>query len=170
MRKQNKNKKKEHPKVKLRLHIRNKHRERYNFKELIETCPDLSSFVKLNAYNDESIDFSDPNNIVVNHFETIGTIVNGAVGFNASGAVNGNTFNATNISAVDGIIQGSVDGAFFNVAGDVVAGVADIVKTGFKLSSSQGGDIAYDSTKLRYENAQHVSTFVAAQEPVSSGP
>jgi 23S rRNA (adenine1618-N6)-methyltransferase len=52
--------KKEHPKEKTRLHPRNKHRERYNFKLLIESCPELAQFVKLNIYNDESIDFSDP--------------------------------------------------------------------------------------------------------------
>lgn len=53
-------KKKEHPKVKARLHTRNKHRERYDFKVLIETCPDLAPFVILNKFNDESIDFSNP--------------------------------------------------------------------------------------------------------------
>jgi len=52
--------KREHPKEKLRLHPRNKHRERYDFKLLIDTCPELAQFVKLNMYNDESIDFSDP--------------------------------------------------------------------------------------------------------------
>jgi len=50
--------KKEHPKEKLSLHPRNKHRERYNFKELISSCPALTPFVRLNNYNDESIDFS----------------------------------------------------------------------------------------------------------------
>ena len=53
-------KKKEHPKVKANLHPRNKHRERYNFKQLIVGSPTLAKFVKLNIYNDESIDFSDP--------------------------------------------------------------------------------------------------------------
>ena len=52
--------KKEHPKEKFRLHPRNKHRERYDFKQLIETCPELAQFVTLNIYNDESVDFSDP--------------------------------------------------------------------------------------------------------------
>jgi len=52
--------KKEHPKEKTRLHPRNKHRERYDFKLLIESCPELAQHVKLNVYNDESIDFSDP--------------------------------------------------------------------------------------------------------------
>jgi 23S rRNA (adenine1618-N6)-methyltransferase len=51
-------KKKEHPK-KIGLHPRNKHQGRYNFKELIISCPELAPFVRLNNYNDESIDFSD---------------------------------------------------------------------------------------------------------------
>jgi 23S rRNA (adenine1618-N6)-methyltransferase len=46
---------------KQQLHPRNKHRERYNFKELIAVCPDLAPFVHLNKYNDESIDFAHPN-------------------------------------------------------------------------------------------------------------
>lgn len=54
------NEKKAHPPVKSRLHPRNKHRERYDFKSLTETCPALASFVKLNDYGDESIDFFDP--------------------------------------------------------------------------------------------------------------
>ncbi|MDP4290481.1 MAG: 23S rRNA (adenine(1618)-N(6))-methyltransferase RlmF [Bacteroidota bacterium] len=53
-------KKKEHPKEKTRLHKRNKHRGRYDFKQLIESCPDLAQFVKLNVYGDESIDFANP--------------------------------------------------------------------------------------------------------------
>lgn len=52
--------KKEHPKEKAGLHLRNRHRERYDFKLLIATCPELAKYVKLNAYNDESIDFSNP--------------------------------------------------------------------------------------------------------------
>ena len=51
-------KKKQHPTEKLSLHLRNKHRERYNFQELISSCPALGPFVQLNKYNDESIDFS----------------------------------------------------------------------------------------------------------------
>ena len=53
-------KKKEHPPEKLKLHLRNKHRERYDFKLLIRSCAELAPFVKVNAYNDESIDFFDP--------------------------------------------------------------------------------------------------------------
>ncbi|HEY5589501.1 MAG TPA: RlmF-related methyltransferase, partial [Paludibacter sp.] len=49
--------KKVHPIEKTVLHPRNKHRERYDFKQLIATCPELAKYVKLNAYNDESIDF-----------------------------------------------------------------------------------------------------------------
>jgi 23S rRNA (adenine1618-N6)-methyltransferase len=52
--------KKEHPKVKARLHPRNKHRERYDFKVLMDACPELAPFVRLNIHHDESIDFADP--------------------------------------------------------------------------------------------------------------
>lgn len=52
--------KKEHPKEKARLHPRNRHRERYDFKLLIEGCPELALFVKKNIYDDESIDFFNP--------------------------------------------------------------------------------------------------------------
>lgn len=45
---------------KVGLHPRNKHRGRYDFDQLIDACPALKSFVKLNAYNDASIDFSNP--------------------------------------------------------------------------------------------------------------
>lgn len=53
-------KKKQHPKVKSELHPRNKHRERYDFKKLIKSCPELAPFVKRNDYDDESIDFFNP--------------------------------------------------------------------------------------------------------------
>ena len=52
--------KRDHPTIKPGLHPRNKHRERYDFKRLIASCPELAPFVKVNAYNDESIDFFDP--------------------------------------------------------------------------------------------------------------
>ncbi len=52
--------KKKHPKEKLTLHPRNKHRDRYDFKQLTETCPELSPFVLRNVQNEESIDFSNP--------------------------------------------------------------------------------------------------------------
>ncbi|MCF8366329.1 MAG: 23S rRNA (adenine(1618)-N(6))-methyltransferase RlmF [Bacteroidales bacterium] len=53
-------KKRKHPKVKSELHPRNKHRERYNLTLLTGTCPELIPFVKLNDYDDESIDFFNP--------------------------------------------------------------------------------------------------------------
>ena len=51
----------EHPKIKSGLHPRNKHRERYDFNQLIINCPELSHFVHKNIYGDESIDFFNPN-------------------------------------------------------------------------------------------------------------
>lgn len=47
-------------KQKAKLHPRSKHRERYDFKALIESSPELADFVKANVYGNESIDFSDP--------------------------------------------------------------------------------------------------------------
>jgi 23S rRNA (adenine1618-N6)-methyltransferase len=55
-----KSEKRIHPLEKYQLHPRNKHRERYNFKLLTKSCPELSPFVKINQFNDESVDFSDP--------------------------------------------------------------------------------------------------------------
>lgn len=46
---------------KSQLHPRNKHRARYDFKELIETLPALKPFVSQNEYKDYSIDFFNPN-------------------------------------------------------------------------------------------------------------
>ena len=43
------------------LHPRNKHRDRYDFKKLIETLPALKPFVSQNEYKDYSIDFFNPN-------------------------------------------------------------------------------------------------------------
>ncbi len=42
------------------LHPRNRHRERYDFPPLIQSCPELGAFVAPNAYGDASIDFGDP--------------------------------------------------------------------------------------------------------------
>ena len=50
-------KKKKHPAKKERLHARNKHRERYDFKVLIDCCPELGQFVTENKYGDPTIDF-----------------------------------------------------------------------------------------------------------------
>ncbi len=48
-------------KEKSQLHSRNKHRERYDFQQLTTVCPELQPFVKRNNYDDESIDFHNPN-------------------------------------------------------------------------------------------------------------
>ncbi|MUU77715.1 23S rRNA (adenine(1618)-N(6))-methyltransferase RlmF [Winogradskyella endarachnes] len=53
-------KKKQHPKVKSELHPRSQHRERYNFKKLIKSSPELAAYVAPNKYGDESIDFFNP--------------------------------------------------------------------------------------------------------------
>ena len=59
------------------LHPRNKHRSRYDFPELIKSLPELRPFVAMNAYGDESIDFSDPvavkllNKALLKHFYQI---------------------------------------------------------------------------------------------------
>ncbi|NUO03611.1 MAG: 23S rRNA (adenine(1618)-N(6))-methyltransferase RlmF [Saprospiraceae bacterium] len=52
--------KKKHPEEKTKLHPRNLHRERYDFNLLTGAYPPLAPFVHLNRYQDESIDFSDP--------------------------------------------------------------------------------------------------------------
>jgi 23S rRNA (adenine1618-N6)-methyltransferase len=69
--------KRTHPKEKKRLHPRNKHRERYDFPLLTGSCPGLLTFVRINKFNDESIDFSDPaavkmlNKALLKHFYRI---------------------------------------------------------------------------------------------------
>jgi len=52
--------KKDKTQKKTILHPRNKHRDRYDFKLLIASCPELAKYVKTNAYGDESIDFANP--------------------------------------------------------------------------------------------------------------
>lgn len=42
------------------LHPRNKHRSRYDFEQLISVCPDLKSFVSINKFNVETINFTNP--------------------------------------------------------------------------------------------------------------
>jgi len=70
--------KREHPKEKAQLHPRNKHRERYDFKQLTASCPELARFVSLNKFDDESIDFFNPeavkmlNIALLKHFYGIG--------------------------------------------------------------------------------------------------
>lgn len=69
--------KKEHPKEKSGLHPRNRHRERYDFTALIRSYPELRTYVKVNDYGDESIDFFDPiavkslNKALLRHFYRI---------------------------------------------------------------------------------------------------
>ena len=66
-----------HPAGKSKLHERNKHRSRYDFKSLISSCPALQTFVSINKYGDESIDFADPkavktlNKALLQHFYQI---------------------------------------------------------------------------------------------------
>ena len=60
LQKKNASEKKVQPKEKPGLHPRNRHRERYDFKALVICCPELSQFVRLNNYNDYSIDFFNP--------------------------------------------------------------------------------------------------------------
>ena len=47
-------------KVKSTLHPRNKHRNGYDFKNLIKSYPTLEKFVKINKYGNESVDFFKP--------------------------------------------------------------------------------------------------------------
>lgn len=47
------------------LHPRNQHRSRYDFPELIKSCPALQPFVSVNPYGDESIDFSNPDAVKI---------------------------------------------------------------------------------------------------------
>jgi 23S rRNA (adenine1618-N6)-methyltransferase len=46
--------------LKTELHPRNRHRGLYDFKQLIQSCPDLAPFVALNRYGNESVDFTNP--------------------------------------------------------------------------------------------------------------
>jgi len=50
--------------IKTTLHPRNQHRERYDFKLLCESLPQLGDFVLINEYGDESIDFFDPDAVL----------------------------------------------------------------------------------------------------------
>lgn len=42
------------------FHVRNKHRNRYDFKFLKSGNPSLTNYVNVNKYGDESIEFSNP--------------------------------------------------------------------------------------------------------------
>jgi 23S rRNA (adenine1618-N6)-methyltransferase len=45
---------------KSNLHPRNPHRFRYDFKQLIGVCPELSAYIFINKYGTETIDFANP--------------------------------------------------------------------------------------------------------------
>ena len=57
------------------FHLRNKHRNRYDFQFLKSTNPELVSFVAVNKYGDESIEFSNPLAVTaLNKVEDISTL------------------------------------------------------------------------------------------------
>ncbi|NPD46655.1 MULTISPECIES: 23S rRNA (adenine(1618)-N(6))-methyltransferase RlmF [unclassified Lentimicrobium] len=66
--------KRKHPQVKSQLHTRNKHKERYDFEILVESCPELKPYVRANDFGDLSIDFANPlavkmlNTALLKHF------------------------------------------------------------------------------------------------------
>ncbi|MCH7398447.1 23S rRNA (adenine(1618)-N(6))-methyltransferase RlmF [Belliella sp. DSM 107340] len=57
--------KKVHATIKSVLHASNKHRERYDFRALTETLPALQEFVFTNKYGDESVDFFNPEAVIM---------------------------------------------------------------------------------------------------------
>ena len=65
------------PTEKQNLHPRNLHRTQYDFRALIKSNPALSSFVSINKYGNESVDFADPvavkelNRAILSHFYKI---------------------------------------------------------------------------------------------------
>ena len=65
------------PFEKNNLHPRNLHRYRYDFDDLVKTCPDLKPFVFINKFGVESINFADPmavkwlNTSILMHFYAI---------------------------------------------------------------------------------------------------
>jgi 23S rRNA (adenine1618-N6)-methyltransferase len=65
------------PPEKEKLHARNKHNQRYNFPQLIKSMPALKPYVSLNAHQDQSIDFKNPeavkmlNKALLNYFYKI---------------------------------------------------------------------------------------------------
>jgi 23S rRNA (adenine1618-N6)-methyltransferase len=60
--------------MKKELHPRNRHRDRYDFKQLIQGTPELARFVAIGLHGEESIDFSNPkavkslNRAILHHF------------------------------------------------------------------------------------------------------
>lgn len=51
------------PAEKTRLHLRNKHREHYDFKLLIEASPELAQYIAKNKYGNETVDFFNPDGV-----------------------------------------------------------------------------------------------------------
>jgi 23S rRNA (adenine1618-N6)-methyltransferase len=62
---------------KTNLHPRNPHRSRYDFKALVEACPELFPFVFINKYESQTIDFANSNAVkmlnkaILQHFYAI---------------------------------------------------------------------------------------------------
>ena len=62
---------------KQKIHPRSKHKQNYDFKKLVLSCPKLKSFVKPNPYGVDSIDFANPeavkllNTALLKHFYNI---------------------------------------------------------------------------------------------------
>ena len=60
--------------TKNELHPRNRHHGRYDFRQLIRSSPELTAFVQINAFGDESVDFANPaavralNRALLRHF------------------------------------------------------------------------------------------------------
>jgi len=50
---------------KPKIHPRNLHKERYDIKLLVQTCPELAPFVTLNIHKDETIDFANPDAVKI---------------------------------------------------------------------------------------------------------
>lgn len=67
------------PKTKSKLHPRSKHRVRYNFPQLIKSCPNLAPHVRPNDYGELSINFFNPvavkllNTALLKHYYSITT-------------------------------------------------------------------------------------------------
>lgn len=47
------------------LHTRNRHHERYDLQKLMQDCPELGKFIMLNKFQQESIDFANPDAVKV---------------------------------------------------------------------------------------------------------
>lgn len=66
-------------KIKSQLHPRNKHNSRYNLKDLAQTHAELSKYIVINKFGDESIDFFNPdavkalNKALLLHYYNIST-------------------------------------------------------------------------------------------------